>query len=187
MRIWPFSLLLVPALAWASSYDYFECTAADGTVSYSVERCPKGQQQRKVDDDAAPTSLALGAASGATVRLENSRNGHFFTTVKINGVPLRALVDTGATTVAITPTAAMRVGVDTRQGVRTMAYTANGPIRSIGIKFASVDLGGNTIRNVAGSLVAGEMGPNVEVLLGMSFLKHFEVNTDGLVMTLRPK
>lgn len=187
MRRWMLLFLAWPALAWAGAYDYYECVAADGSVAYSVERCGKGEKQRRVADDAAPASRPLGAAAGGTVRLESVRGGHFYSTASINGVAVRAVVDTGASLVALSPAAARRVGIDMRRGVQGKSYTANGVAATLGVVLDAVELGGNTVRGVKGAVLSQDMGPDAEVLLGMSFLKHFEVNTDGVVMTLRPK
>lgn len=185
-RLWA-ALLSCPACCWAGAYDYYECVGPAGVVNYSVERCPKGQRQRRVEDDAAPVSLSLGSAGGATVRLQSGAGGHFFATATINGATMRVLVDTGATTVAISPSAAMRAGIDVRRGVRGISQTANGATPVIGVMLDTVELGGNTIRQVRAMILSRDLGPQQEALLGMSFLKHFEVNTDGVVMTLRPK
>lgn len=180
-------IMLVPTLALAGAYDYYECTGPGGDVSYSVERCPKGQRQRRVEDDTAPTTRNLGAASGGTIRLSSGAGGHFYATATINGNPMRAVVDTGATLVAISPSAARRAGIDLRRGVQGSSYTANGRTPVTLVVLESVELGGNTVRQVRADVLSQDMGPQVDVLLGMSFLRHFEVNTDGAVMTLRPK
>lgn len=179
--------MLVPCLAWGGAHDYYECTAPDGSVAHSVERCAKGEKQRRIADDTAPVSRSLGAASGGMVRLESGRGGHFHATAAINGVPMRVVVDTGATTVAISPSAARRAGLDTRRAVPVKNYTANGVASALGVVLDSVELGGNTVRRVSGVVLSQDLGPDEDVLLGMSFLKHFEVNSDGVVMTLRPK
>lgn len=173
--------------AMAGSHDFYECTARDGTVSFSVERCAKGEKQRRVEDDRPPLDKSLGAAKGGVVRLESGGGGHFYATVQINGMPVKVVVDTGATTVSLAPSAAARVGLDTRRGVAVKTQTANGVASATGVMLDSVELNGNVVRNVPGLVTAQEMGPGVDALLGMTFLKHFEVNTDGYVMTLRPK
>jgi len=176
-----------PVATWAGAYDYYECAAADGSVSFSVERCGKGERQRRLSDDTPPANHALGQAVGGTVRLESGRGGHFYATAAINGVPVKVVVDTGATTVSIAPKAALRIGLDTTRARPVKSMTANGvaPARAVVLK--TVELGGNSVRNVAGLVMSQDMEPDVEVLLGMSFLKHFEVHADGYVMTLRPK
>ncbi len=185
-RFWVL-LLVLPGLSWAGAYDYYECVGPDGAATYSVERCAKGEKQRRVEDDAAPLNRSLGAATGGVVRLESGPGGHFYTTAVINGVPMRVVVDTGATLVAVSPTAARRAGIDTRRGVRGTSYTANGTASVVLVVLDSVQLGGNVVRQVRADVLSQDLGPTEEVLLGMSFLKHFEVNSDGYVMTLRPK
>lgn len=181
------ALLLLPLLSSAGTYDYYECVGPAGDVSYSVERCPKGQKQRRVEDDAAPVTRSLGAASGGIVRLQSGAGGHFYATASINGMPMRVVVDTGATLVAISPSAARRAGIDPRRGTQGTSYTANGKTAVTLVVLDTVELGGNTVRQVRADVLSQDIGPQAEVLLGMSFLKHFEVNTDGVLMTLRPK
>jgi aspartyl protease family protein len=185
-RLWAFFCVL-PGLSWAGAYDYYECIGPDGSATYSVDRCPRGEKQRRVEDDTAPVNRSLGAASGGVVRLQSGPGGHFFATIAINGVPARVLVDTGATTVAISPSTARRIGLDLRRGRRAQSQTANGVTESTTVVLNSVELGGNIVRNVVGDVMSQDMGKEFEVLLGMNFLKHFEVNSDGYVMTLRPK
>jgi aspartyl protease family protein len=180
-------LIFLPLLAWAGAYDYYECVGPGGDVSYSVERCPKGQKQRRVEDDTAPVTRNLGAASGGVIRLQSGPGGHFYATANINGMPMRVVVDTGATLVAISPSAARRAGIDTRRGTQGTSYTANGAAAVTLVTLESIELGGNTVRQVRADVMSQDLGPQAEVLLGMSFLRHFEVNTDGVVMTLRPK
>lgn len=184
---WMTGLLFLPCLSWAGSHDYYECTSPDGNAHFSVDRCTKGEKQRRItDDQAPPASHSLGITSGATVRLESSRS-HFFAKASINGVPMRVVVDTGASTVAISPSAARRANLDMQRGVPVKSYTANGVASAQAIQLQSVELGGNTVRNITGVVMSQELGPDIDALLGMSFLKNFEINTDGMVMTLRPK
>ncbi|MGE5467119.1 MAG: TIGR02281 family clan AA aspartic protease [Ignavibacteria bacterium] len=187
MRRLPFALLLLPLLCWAGAYDYYECVGPGGDVSHSVERCPKGHKQRRIEDDAAPETRSLGAVAGGVIRLQSGPGGHFYTTASINGTPMRVVVDTGATDVAISPSAAQRARIDTRRGIRGMSYTANGTTPVTAVLLDSVEFGGNTVRQVRAVVLSQELGPHEEVLLGMSFLRHFEVSTDGALMTLRPK
>jgi aspartyl protease family protein len=183
-----FALCLVwPSLTWAGAHDYFECVGPGGDVAYSVERCPKGQTQRQVASDEVPATRKFAGGSGGLVKLESGRGGHFYATVTINGAPVRAVVDTGATTVAISPAAARRSGLGLKSGVAVQSYTANGISSGTGIVIDAIELGGNVVRNVPCIVLAADLGPNAEALLGMAFLKHFDVSTDGYLMTLRPK
>jgi len=171
----------------AGPHDYYECTGADGITAWSATPCARGERQRRIADSSPPQSTALGGRAGGTIKLSSGRNNHFYTTVNINGKPVRAVVDTGASLVSISASAAKRLGIDPGKGVAAQSYTANGVASVTRVNLASVELGGNLVRNVAGSLMAQDLGPDIEALLGMSFLKHFEVSTDGAAMSLRPK
>lgn len=173
--------------AIAGPHDYYECTGADGITAWSATPCAKGERQRRIADSSPPQSTALGGRAGGTIKLSSGRNNHFYTTVNINGKPVRAVIDTGASLVSLSASTARRLGIDASKGVAAQSYTANGVASVTRVNLASVELGGNVVRNVAGSLMAQDLGPDIEALLGMSFLKHFEVSTDGAAMTLRPK
>src|SRR5689334_9050019 len=54
---------------------------------------------------------AAGHAIPVPTRIRRAPNGHFFVNALVNGQPVRFLVDTGATTVALTVEDARRVGV----------------------------------------------------------------------------
>jgi len=186
IRAWG-ALLALPLSAWAGAYDYFECTGADGEVSYSVTRCPKGASQRRIADTVAPGEGGSGAASYGNIRLTSGPGGHFFATGRINGVPLRLVVDTGATHVSLSASAARRLGLNTAKGKTVTANTANGATQAVALTLDSVELQGQTVRGVSAMVMSQDLGPATDVLLGMSFLRHFEVNSDGYIMTLRPK
>lgn len=179
-------LLFLPALCWAGTYDYYECVDPNGGISYSVDRCGRGNKQRRIADETPPESRSLGPVAGGLIRLQSGPGGHFYTTAVINGTPMRALVDTGASDVAISPSAARRARIDTRHGVQGISQTANGTTPVTGVVLQSVEVGGAAVRQVRASVLSQELGSE-DVLLGMSFLRHFEVSTDGGLMTLRRK
>lgn len=181
------AMAILATAAEAGQHDFYECTGADGVVAFSASPCPKGERQRRVADNAAPQTYAVGGRTGATIRLESGRGGHFYTTILVNGKPVRAVIDTGASAVALSAAAARRIGIDAARGTAVKSYTANGVVSATRVLLGSVELGGNTVRNVEGTLMTQELGPDIEALLGMSFLKHFEVTTDGMVMRLQPK
>lgn len=184
MRCWMWGLLL-PGLALAGPNDFYECVGADGEVSYSLQRCAKGQTQRRVEDGAAAENRSPGKGGGGLVRLE-SVGGHFYTTLRMNGVPIRVVVDTGATAIALSPDAARRMGLNPAKGRTVTTQTANGTANATAVLLDSVELQGYTVRSVPAVILGQSLGRE-DALLGMSFLRHFEVNTDGYQMTLRPK
>ena len=99
----------------------------------------------------------------------------------INGNPIRFLVDTGATSVALPASDADRLGIDYRKGRRGISNTAGGPVTVYRVSLDSVRLGGIELRTVDAVVI--EQGLDI-ALLGMSFLNRVEMKRDGATMTL---
>jgi aspartyl protease family protein len=157
----------------------------NGIAVLSVE---KGRAT--VEVEGVKRALALGqhhrgAASPAggrqTVTLAADTAGHFVVDGAINGVPVRMLVDTGATVIALPGAEADRLGIDYRKGPRNMVSTAAGVVPAYGVRFDAVRLGGIELNGVEGVVI--ERGLSV-TLLGMSFLNRVEMRREGDTMTL---
>jgi aspartyl protease family protein len=116
------------------------------------------------------------------VMLARNRVGHYVADGRINGRPVTFLVDTGATDVALPLAVARRL--DLPLGAPRVSRTANGDVQVWSARLESVDLGGLTVRGVRAAVLPNM--PGDEVLLGMSYLKHFElIQRDG-TLSLRP-
>jgi aspartyl protease family protein len=123
------------------------------------------------------------AARGAEqVTLTADARGHFITTGSINGLSVRFVVDTGATSVAISTTEARRLGINYLAGQAGRVSTANGSAPAYLVKLDNVHVGDITLTNVEGTVVDGA-GLNV-ALLGMSFLNRTQMVRDGDKLTL---
>ncbi len=126
---------------------------------------------------------ATAETQGATqVTLTADSRGHFVTTGTINGMSVRFLVDTGASSVAMSTSEARRLGVNYLSGTRAYSSTANGLVPSYRVKLDSVRVGEVTLNNVEGTVVDGA-GLNI-VLLGMSFLNRMQMKRDGDTLVL---
>ena len=121
------------------------------------------------------------APSRASVTLAADARGHFFADAAINDMPVRSVVDTGASVVVLSGADAERLGLDWRNGARRTMQTANGPTPGYLVKLSKVKVGGIELHEVDGVVV--EQGPGV-ALLGMSFLNRLEMKRDGDTMTL---
>jgi aspartyl protease family protein len=66
------------------------------------------------------------AGKGGELRLRQASDGHFWVDAEVNGVPVRFLVDSGATTTSLSRNAARRAGIDSSGGFPAMVQTANG-------------------------------------------------------------
>lgn len=104
----------------------------------------------------------------------------------INGQSVRFLVDTGATSVAMSATDARRLGIQYRlQGKRIVTHTASGVANAWSITLGSVRLGQLLEKNVRGIVVEGNYPYNV--LLGMTFLSRMKVEKEGTKLVISKK
>jgi aspartyl protease family protein len=126
-------------------------------------------------------SLEISAAGLPQVVLQRNRMGHYVARGSINGATVTFLLDTGATSVALPLELAQRLALPMRAG--GMSKTANGLVQTWSTRLDSVSLGGLTARNVR-AVVMPNM-PGDEVLLGMNYLKRFEMIQRGNTLTLR--
>jgi aspartyl protease family protein len=128
-------------------------------------------------------SFAGGTTPGArpSVSLVADARGHFAAQGSLNGYPVRFLVDTGASTIAISAVEARRLGVDYKTGQRADVRTAAGVAPAWRVVFNMVKVGGIAVHQVEGIVL--ETGLDTP-LLGMSFLNRMEMKRDGQIMTL---
>jgi aspartyl protease family protein len=116
--------------------------------------------------------------------VERSGDGHFNIRARVNGQPIRMVVDTGATTLTLTDQAARAAGIDPmRLDYSVTVSTANGVTTAAAVELASLELGTIQFGRVA-ALVArpGVLG---ETLLGMNVLNRlsgYEVRGDQLIL-----
>ena len=112
------------------------------------------------------------AFDGASVTLPRALDGHYYMTLQINGAPVRFIVDTGATDIVLSRSAADAVGIDVDALVYTgQAFTANGVVRTASVRLDTVKLGGVVEHDLRAVI---NEGPMPESLLGMSFLQRFD-------------
>ena len=135
----------------------------------------------------APASVGNGTGKGASgnrVVLTAGGGGHFFTLGQINGKSVNMVVDTGATTVALSVHEAQRMGLDYKSGQLIQLSTANGVISGWLIKLGSVRVGDVVVHGVDGIISSGSMPM---VLLGNSFLTHFQMTRTNDQMVLEKR
>lgn len=112
-------------------------------------------------------------AGNRTVEVRANFQGHYYTNVEVDGRRINVLVDTGATTVALTYEDARTIGLSLRDSDFTMRVsTANGYGRVAPVTLNRVSIGDITVRNVRGAVM--EPGKLGTTLLGMSFLGRLQ-------------
>jgi aspartyl protease family protein len=110
--------------------------------------------------------------------------GHFFTTVLINGVRVRGVIDTGATHVSLGIADAQRMGINYLQGRRGVSQTANGPSTVYLVVIPHVQIGDIAFSNITGSVHVDPAAQQTPVLVGMSFLRHVDLRRSGNTLLL---
>ncbi len=119
-------------------------------------------------------------------RIVRGNDGHFRTQGQINGRSVDFMVDTGASTVAMSESTARRLNISyIGKGTPMVSQTASGLVRSYRVKLDSVTIGGIALHHVDGSVIEGNAPP--EVLLGMSFLNQLDMQNQGNVLLLQQK
>ncbi len=119
------------------------------------------------------------------IRLLRQGNA-FYVDGLINGQPARMLVDTGATSVALSEREARRLGIPyAADGQGAQVQTASGTARAYAVRLKSLKLGNRTFTNVQAMVVEGEYPRNV--LLGMNVIGAYEVDHRGNLMILRAR
>jgi aspartyl protease family protein len=133
----------------------------------------------------APASFGGGGSggtrSGREIAIAAGPGGHFVASGLINGKPVQLMVDTGATSVAMSRSDAERVGVDWKRGQLTMSQTAGGVVPIYIVSLNSIRIGDVEVFNVPAAVVASEMPV---VLLGNSFLGRFSMRRESDVLRL---
>lgn len=130
--------------------------------------------------DVLPRQTVL---EGDRIEAPLAADGHYYLMAEVNGVPVRFVVDTGATEVVLTLRDAQRVGIDTG----TLAYigqarTANGLVATAPVRLDSISLGPVHDENLRAVVNGGEMDTS---LMGMTYLTRFarvEFSRDTMVL-----
>jgi aspartyl protease family protein len=151
----------------------------DGAAQFEVD----GRKQR-LSIGQQSVSAGKDSREAATVTLTADSAGHFSTIGTVNGAPMRFLVDTGATLIAMGKSDASRANIDYTQGQPGMSLTANGPTRVWKVTLNSVRVGDVMLNQVEAAVHEQDLPI---VLLGMSFLNRMDMKRDGQSMTLKKR
>lgn len=118
-----------------------------------------------------PVSTPVAVVPIGTTILEADATGHYRGTFKLNGKATEAMVDTGASLVAINETTARRIGVSIASlDFKYPISTANGETRAAHIRLQRVEIGSVRVDDVDAFVLRDKALSGT--LIGMSFLKH---------------
>lgn len=157
-------------------------------LEYREDAPPSGTRDAPMlasqGDEAGEAEPAPRASAGRTVELKAGAHGHFFSRIHVNGRAVQAMVDTGASIVALTYEDARNAGVHIRDSDYThRVSTANGVARVALVTLDSVAIEDIMVRDVRAAVA--EPGKLTKTLLGMSFLgqlRRAEMSRGTLVL-----
>ncbi|MGQ2980921.1 MAG: retropepsin-like aspartic protease family protein [Polaromonas sp.] len=136
----------------------------------------------------APVSVGAGAGGqagasgkGNRIVLNAGTGGHFLTAGQINGRAVQFMVDTGATSVAMSAADAERTGIKYKDGQPVRLSTANGVTQGYRVMLSSVRVGDVEVYDVE-AVVSPQ--PMSHMLLGNSFLTRFQMLRENEQMIL---
>ena len=149
---------------------------------------PNSMRAASVDSGESDMSSSSSSSSSSNpqdgaIELQRNGDGHFYADVQINGTSVRALVDTGASGIALSREDARSAGIGTSIAMpEVVGEGANGAVHGEYVKLDSVALGSKRVEGMSAVVLSsGGM-----TLLGQSFLSQFaKVEIEGDRMVLR--
>ncbi len=127
---------------------------------------------------------SLRSAVAARIAIPADATGHYVAATRINGREVSAMIDTGASTVALSDGTARRLGIFPLRAAYTRPVaTANGVVSAAPVTLSEVRIGAVSVRNVE-ALVLPPGVLDVD-LLGMSFLgrlRKFEASAGQMLL-----
>lgn len=126
------------------------------------------------------SQLSLANGTDQVLLIADSK-GQYRAPGAINGYPVSFVIDTGATYVSLPD--ALAVELSLPREAKSFALTANGRVPVDLTQLEEVRLGGLSMNDVP-AMIVPDLDSRI-VLLGMSFLKHLELQQSSGQLTLR--
>jgi len=118
---------------------------------------------------------------GRTIRIPMAIDGHFWVDAKVNGAPVKFLIDSGATMTTVGVTTASQAGLERLPGRGQMVRTGNGVIQVARAK-ADVLAVEDLVRRDFRMFVAGNDEINVLGMNWLSSLRRWSVEGRWLIL-----
>lgn len=130
------------------------------------------------DDIRGAISPQARVIEGGRIEVPVGNDGHYHLTAQVNGTPVRFVIDTGASSIALGPADAARVGIDPQAlAYAGQARTANGVVETATVLLDSVVIGEIRDSRVPALVLRADLGQS---LMGMSYLSRFaRVSIEG--------
>jgi aspartyl protease family protein len=170
-------------------------TVAVGETFQGVKLVSLQSEQAVVELDGKRVNLRMdtpvsigggggGSGGGSRVVLSADSRGHFMTQGANNGRAVTFMLDTGATSVAMSAADAQRIGLDYSKGQPVQIGTANGTASGYKLRLQSVRVGDVEVYDID-AVVSQQSMPFV--LLGNSFINRFSMRRDADQMVLEKR
>jgi len=122
--------------------------------------------------------------SGTSLRIRQSQDGHFWVSSKANGKNVELLIDSGATTTAISSDTAAYIAADVSNSFPVQINTANGTVTAYRGRIDRLEVGPLVALDHA-IITSKAFGKNN--VLGMNFLSQLKSwRVEGDIMILEP-
>lgn len=164
------------------------------THSSGVKLVKATSREAIVEMEGKQHRLSLHMAIGGTyqkadvtqVVIKKNNYNQYKVNGSVNGLPVRFLVDTGATAVAMNEMEAKRLGILYKlEGTESRVSTASGVANSWYVKLDSVKVGEIAVSNVGAVVIEGTHP--TEVLLGMTYLEYVKLQEHNSILMLEKK
>jgi aspartyl protease family protein len=171
-------------------------TIINGAIVRSIqigEVTPEGVKLQSIEGsnaifevDGRLVRLGIGQSVSPDISIRMASDGAFRLIAHLNGQPLRAMIDTGASFVALSSATARQLGIDYLKGQRGLAHTANGSVTAYRVIIPRIQVGEIVVLNVIGAVSEGTtISKDTDVLLGNSFLQHVEMQRSRDTMVIK--
>lgn len=156
-------------------------SVSSGAVIFDIN----GQKKTLTMDNRSFKNNSAHSSGGQKIILFADSGGHFFADITINGMPFRGMIDTGATSLAISSANARQASLDPTKGTPGHVNTAAGVVPYYRLSLTEVKFAGVVLYNVETGITMGNAPATP--LIGMSVLNRFtmERNGDRLILTKR--
>ena len=135
-------------------------------------------------NEPAPAETARATPSVTSTELARDYDGHFRTSVRVNGTDMLMMIDSGASVVVLGEAQARAAGIFVDPAAFTgTAKTAGGDVATMPVILDRISIGGIERTHVQAAVIRGDLP---QPLLGQSFLATLNgMDVDGNRMVLR--
>ena len=181
-------IVLLVSVSRSQAADFFRWVDQNGVVHFTdnVHNIPEARRSTAVRikgqeplRPAGPAKAAPATAAKASIPFEKHGQVVVVEVMLNKSVPVRLVVDTGATYTMISAATAKELSIDPLRAPRTMPFqTANGVIQAPLTNLESVIVGGMEVKNLTAAIHDAVPSAHIAGLLGLNFLSNFRLDID---------